>query len=83
MGWSTLFNNCYHPRVKQRPDVVHLIAGISKEHGLEGFLIVKKSVNSERFLQILDQFDNYGTNYTLLGDNASWHLSGLCKTTYR
>jgi hypothetical protein len=83
MGYSKKFNNCYHPRVIQRPDVIHLIAGISKEHGLEGFVLVKRSVNSESFLSILDKFDIYGTNYTLLGDNASWHLSGLCKSTYR
>ena len=62
---------------------MHLIAGISELHGLEGIVLSDKSINSKTFLSILDKFDKHGRNYTLLGDNATWHKSGECKSEYR
>ena len=41
-----------------------------------------QNVNSKIFLSILDEFDENGKNYTLFGDNASWHTSKECLTEY-
>jgi hypothetical protein len=53
-GFSIKNTNCYHPLVKKHPEYLHVVAGISYEHGLEGFTISKKAINSKIFLQILE-----------------------------
>lgn len=51
------------------------IVGASAQVGIEGYKIYAGSVNSEKFLDAITDFDLNGTNYTLFGDNASWHIS--------
>ncbi len=58
-----------------RPEVMHLVAGISEEWGLEGYILTPLNINSNIFLSILNVFDRNGKDYTVLGDNASWHKS--------
>jgi hypothetical protein len=49
-GFAQLNNSCYPPYIVQRPTVVNLIAGISFENGLEGYVLTNKEVNSTIFL---------------------------------
>ena len=74
-GFAQYRSNCIHPEEQRKLQVVHLIAAISFENGLEGYLMYEGSVNSFKFVQILKQLKQHGTDYTLLGDNASWHKS--------
>ncbi len=60
-----------------------MVAGISVECGLEGFLLFEHSVNSNRFLQVIDKFERSKGNYSLVGDNASWHKSKECMAEYK
>lgn len=77
-GFAITGKYCYHPESKQRPEVINLIAGISFEFGMEGFILTKQNVNTTLFLQILNVFDRNGSEYVLFGDNASWHVSHEC-----
>ncbi len=63
--------------------MINLVAGISTEWGLEGFILTPENINSEVFLSVLNVFDRNDKEYTLLGDNASWHKSRLCKEEFR
>ena len=49
-GYALKHNNCFHPETLIRPDVYHLIAGISVENGLEGYLLTRENVTSKIFL---------------------------------
>ncbi len=60
-----------------------MIAGISVENGVEGYLLTTENVNSTIFLSVLQVFDTNGTNYVMFGDNASWHVSGECRREYQ
>jgi transposase len=54
-----------------------MVAAVSQEFGLEGYLLFEQSVNSEKFILILAEIERNGPNYKLLGDNASWHRSKI------
>lgn len=77
-GFSAQGNNCTHPEEQIKLQVVHLVAAINFENCLEGYLLYDTPVNSNRFVQILDQLNQHGTEYYLLGDKASWHKSKVC-----
>ena len=53
----------------------HVVAAVSRENGLENFMIHKRSVNSEKFLRIIPGIKRNGNHFVLFGDNASWHHS--------
>ncbi len=74
-GFASKYLNCRPPHIQTRPPVIHLVAGISVDNGLEGYALSYKSINSSRFLRVLSEFDKNGNNYTLFGDNATWHTS--------
>ena len=40
-GFSAKSQNCYHPGIQKLPEYLHLVAGISYENGIEGFVISK------------------------------------------
>jgi hypothetical protein len=80
---KTIFNRSFSftkkklafPKSNKRNPAICLIAGISEENGLEGYASHQRSVNSEQFIQAIQLFRLNGDNFTLLGDNASWHTS--------
>jgi len=47
--------HCYHPYDDKDFRRVHLIAAVSAERGLEGWLTTKQAVNSEALVQILNK----------------------------
>ena len=70
-------------KIQQMVPAIHLVAGVSAEHGLEGYLVFERSVNSSTFLLLLlDEQGQNGKDSALLGDNASWHASHECFRTY-
>ena len=62
LGYVRKYCNSYHPVHKNCAKVVHLIAGISAENGLEGVLLFDKPTNSALFLQLLTQLNLYGNH---------------------
>jgi hypothetical protein len=50
-GFSMNDTNCYHPLVNKHPEYLHVVAVISYEHGLEGF--IRKRLIQEFFFQYL------------------------------
>jgi hypothetical protein len=61
---------------------VQSVAGISAENCLGGFLIIEKSVKSVEFVQIMNEFNKNGREYTMFGDNATWHKGSVCRAAY-
>jgi hypothetical protein len=79
----TIFNRGYFkskhklkfPKMNKIIPPLHLVAGVSKEYGFEGYVIYERSVDSKKFLDALPKLLRSRANVTLLGDNASWHTS--------
>lgn len=65
------------PRMTNISPALHLVAGVSCENGLEGFMIFERSIDSLKFITAIKQFSIQGNSFSLLGDNASWHTSRL------
>ena len=75
--------HCFHPYDQKDFRRVHLIAAVSAERGLEGWLTSKKPVNSEAFVQILDKICQPTSTFCLLGDNSTWHTSRFTQSHLR
>ena len=58
--------------------MIHLVVGVSVENGPEGDLLYETPLNSFKFIQILNEFDRNGSDYTLFGDTATCHKSRDC-----
>lgn len=56
-----------------KPQYVNM--AVSKEFGLEAYQIFDEPITSETFVQIFNEINKNGTNYTGLCDNGSWHKS--------
>jgi hypothetical protein len=56
-----------------------VVARVSIEKGLEGYLVKEKSINSQSFIQFLDDLrdSNDGYNFVLFLDNCSVHHSKI------
>jgi len=50
-----------------------MVAGVSRENGLEGFVLYEGAVNTERFLDAVRDGFPQDRDFVLFADNASWH----------
>ena len=64
---------------------MQLLLGISKEKGVEHFMIFPKSVNTARFKSFLEEVraKNVGEKICLFMDNLSVHISEKAKKKMR
>ena len=58
------------------------MAACSAENGMEAFELHQRSVNSVKFLNILEPLIALDPNFVLFGDGAPWHTSKLCKKRF-
>lgn len=80
-AFSRKYEHCERPKIKPIPfKQWHVVAAVSKEHGLESYQLHKYSVNSSKFLRIIPSLKRIGSHFVLFGDNAGWHLSEKVKT---
>ena len=54
---------------------VFVVVAISEEHGLEVLRIFSSSINSCKFVSMLNKIKNYGDDFVIFGDNVSYHNS--------
>ena len=50
---------------------------VSRENGLEAYLIYDSPLTSKTFVEIFDELDKKGKHWKLFGDNASWQKSKI------
>ena len=53
MGFAKVHNHCFDPHHKKLLPVVHMVAAVSSQSGLEGFRLYNGSVKSSNFIEIL------------------------------
>ena len=63
--------------------VVHLVAAISEEKGLEAWLLLDRPVNQFSFCSIIPKIKRNGARFVLAGDNCKIHLSRYSEERYR
>ena len=64
--YSHKYQNFAFLVVKKHPQILYIVAGVSKEYGLEGYIFSDDPINSKSYLSILAQFTKYEDDYTLL-----------------
>jgi hypothetical protein len=62
-------------------EALAVVVGVSRESGIESYLIQKKSINSQAFIRFLEMLieRNPGTKLALFADNCTVHHSKLVK----
>lgn len=55
------------------------MTAISFQNGVEAILITPANIDTDEFVKIIPSIRQKGFNFTLFGDNASWHLSKKAK----
>ena len=53
-----------------QPQFVNM--AVSRENGLEAYLIYNSPLTSKTFIEIFDELDKKGKQWKLFGDNTSW-----------
>ena len=71
--------HCLHLPDPQQQETIHLVAAVRAEYGIESYKVFSRSMNSERFCEILKAIRRRGQKLVLFSDNASWHVSEYTK----
>ena len=58
------------------------MAAISAEIGLEGIEIYDTAINTQSYTAILKDVVKHGSNFMILGDNVSYHVSKEAMRVY-
>ena len=54
---------------------MHLIAAVSADYGLEGYVLTRENVNSDIFCRIFNEVKQQGDDCVILLDNVSYLYS--------
>ena len=54
---------------------IWMIAAVSKQHGVEAWLMYSRPINSAMFSKIIDEIKENGDRFVMFGDNCSIHKS--------
>jgi len=54
---------------------IWVIAAVSKQHGVEAWLMYSRPINSAMFSKIIDEIKENGDRFVMFGDNCSIHKS--------
>lgn len=57
----------------------NLVCAMSYQHGVEAVYITGSIINSDEFVKIITMCRTLGKDFTLFGDNATWHTSTKTK----
>ena len=73
--------NCFIDELKTNVKSLAVVAGVSRDLGVDGFLIHQRSINSQNFIQFLEQLmeSTIGAKLALFADNCTVHHSKVVK----